>query len=182
MIDIHEDTIDLSDNSIIFVTPGESINIKQSTFKEAFWVIFEGEFLDFFFNDKFFTYKFDYFHGTDSKKILNLEKSKFDYIYNLANELHDEIHCQQNDSEHLLRSWLYLMLIKLNRNYKEKFKTQGTVISNQHLVKFKFLLENNIRDYQTVSEFALAVGVSKTHLNKLSKLLTPRKSELMKLI
>ena len=124
---INHHTQVLQDSSFIFVQPGTIMELHTTRYEEGTWVIFEGEFLDFFFNNKFFTYKFDFFHGIDKHYVLPLYKDKFDEPYILAREIH---------SEHLLRSSLYLLFIRLNRYYGQLYKTSGTLISDKLLHNF----------------------------------------------
>ena len=168
-IQINDQVLGLDNYTFLFIRPGAITNMEDSNFEEATWIFFEGEFLDFFFDDQFFTYKFDFFHGVNTQKSLHLTSSQFEVLYNLAREIHEEIRDLKFDSVDLLRSSLYLLLIKLNRYYGKDHKTHGTLISDMRVLKLKHLLENRIRILHTVEEYAKALEISKTYLNKLSQ-------------
>lgn len=167
-IKVNHHVLNLEDHSFVFMQPGATSALHNALIREATWIIFEGEFLDFFFNDQFFTYKFDFFHGVNKHYLLYLDKEAFDNVYPLTREILKEVKNLQPDSEHLLRSSLYLLLIKLNRHYGNIYKTSGVLISDKRVLKLKHLLENNIREYQTVEKYATLLNISKPHLNKLS--------------
>jgi len=75
----------------------------------------------------------------------------------------------QDDSEHLLRSLLYYLLIKTNRLYSDIYEINDTTIKNINILKFQQLLEKNIRAKHNVSEYANDLNISRTYLNKLTK-------------
>lgn len=164
---INQSTINLSSNTILFIPPGSTTNIEKSLFKDGIWIFFEGEFLDYFFNDKFFTFKFDFFHSVNSCFHIKLEKLIFEELFKIVEDIHHEIRNQSVDSEHVLRASLYLLLTKLNRKYSEVWKTNGHVIKDLRILRFKYLLEHNIRTMQTVENFSKTLSISKTYLNKL---------------
>ncbi|NET38691.1 MAG: helix-turn-helix transcriptional regulator [Cyanothece sp. SIO1E1] len=168
-VQIGPDRIDLTNHSFLFVAPGVFSEISTANFQQATWVFFEGEFLDVFFNEKFFTYKFDFFHGIGRPSALSTKANEFDDLDRFIQEIHMEIRQIQFDSEHILRSSLYLLLIKLNRLYGGTFKTNGIAIQDKRVLRLKYLLENHIQDYQTVEEYAAQLQISRTHLNTLTR-------------
>lgn len=180
-IKIGHSTLSVADNMFIFISPGTYTDIVNCKFEEAVWVFFEGDFLEYFFNEKFFIYKFEFFHGLNKPATLSLPANEFSELEFLAREIHHEIRNIDNDSEHILRSSLYLLLCKLNRYYGGVYNTFKQAISNSKALKFKYLLENNILTLKTVDEFATKIGVSKTYLNNLSqKYFAKSASELIK--
>ncbi|MEZ4771985.1 MAG: AraC family transcriptional regulator [Bacteroidia bacterium] len=169
-VEIDMETYYISDNTLLFIAPGTRVNIEKLNIIEAIWLFFEGEFLDFFFQDKFFTFKFNFFHGPKALIPLPLTGVDFEDIHNLFRQIHSEKRAFKEDSHHFLRSSLYLLLIKLNRHYGTTFYSEGNVISDGRVLQFKQLLEKNIKELKTVQEFADKLGISKTYLNKLCQL------------
>ena len=166
-IQIDMDDYEVTGQSFLFISPKTRVNIENLEASNAIWLFFEGEFLDFFFQDKFFTYKFDFFHGPKALQPLTLDSSSFKDIYSLFYQIHVEKRALKKDSDHFLRSSLYLLLIKLNRQYGITFKSEGNVIQDNRILQFKLLLETSIKEYKTVEEFAQILNISKTYLNKL---------------
>ncbi len=167
VVQIDMESYDVQNHSVLFISPNTRVNIENVQATEAIWLFFEGEFLDFFFQDKFFTYKFDFFHGPKALQPLSLDPSTFENIYDLFQQIHNEKRALTEDSHHFLRSSLYLLLIKLNRHYGSTFSSEGNVIQDHRILQFKLLLETRIKELKTVEEFAQQLGISKTYLNKL---------------
>lgn len=166
-VQIDMESHEVADETFLFISPNTRVNIENLEVKEAIWLFFEGEFLDFFFQDKFFTYKFDFFHGPKALRPLSLDPSGFKDTYALFQQIHSEKRALREDSHHFLRSSLYLLLIKLNRQYGSRFSSEGNVIQDNRILQFKQLLETHIKEFKTVEEFAQQLNISKTHLNKL---------------
>jgi AraC-like DNA-binding protein len=167
MVQIDMESYEVKNKSVLFISPNTRVNIENIQATEAIWLFFEGEFLDFFFQDKFFTYKFDFFHGPNALHPLSLDSSIFEDVYSLFLQIHHEKRTLKEDSHHFLRSSLYLILIKLNRQYGLKFSSEGNVIQDNRILQFKLLLENHIKEFKTVEEFAQKLSISKTFLNNL---------------
>jgi len=125
--------------------------------------------MDKFFNDSFFMFKFDFFHNIDKPYTVNLDKKQFNLISELFANIHKETIENYNDSEHFIRSLLYHLLIRLNRLYGKQNNTYGLVINNIKFLSFRQMLEKNIREKHSVQDYANALKISRTYLNKLSK-------------
>ncbi len=166
-VHIDMESYEVQNHSVLFISPNTRVNIENVQASEAIWLFFEGEFLDFFFQDKFFTYKFDFFHGPKALQPLMLDASTFNDVYDLFHQIHKEKRAIKGDSHHFLRSSLYLLLIKLNRQYGLTFSSEGNVIQDNRILQFKLLLETRIKEFKTVEEFAQKLSISKTYLNKL---------------
>jgi len=156
--------------SVIFIPPCQSINLTEIRFDDGIFLFFEGEFLDQFFNDSFFIFKFDFFHNIDKPYYVNLSPEQFSSVFGLFKDIHSDIKQFRSDSEHYIRSLLYHLLIKLNRFYADQHKTHGSVSKDINFLRFRQMLEQHIKHKHSVQEYAAALNISRTHLNKLSKL------------
>lgn len=169
LVQIDEQRFEVASRTFCFIRPGNHVDISALSVTAGYWVFFPGAFLDTFFNDTFFTYKFDFFHGANALQSLPLDPSAFAYNYSLVRQIHEEVQQLQVDSEHVLRSSLYLLLIQLNRLYAVFHGTQGQVIQDVKVLQFKHLLQHKISEYNSVATMAKAIGISRTHLNQLSQ-------------
>lgn len=167
VVQIDMESFEIADNTVLFISPNTRVNIENVEASDAIWLFFEGEFLDFFFQDKFFTYKFDFFHGPKALRPLTLDAPDFKDAFVLFQQIHQEKRALREDSHHFLRSSLYLLLIKLNRQYGSRFSSEGNVIHDNRILQFKLLLETHIKEFKTVEEFAQKLNISKTYLNNL---------------
>jgi AraC-like DNA-binding protein len=167
-IKINNQVITLGKNVVIFVPVSQLADITKANFKEGYFIFFEGEFLDKFFNEQNFIFKFSYFHNTDNPHYLRIDNQGQPSIYTLFEEIHNEIRNLKQDSEHLIRAYLYQLLIKLNRFYTNlHLKLNSKLLTNDYLLKFRYALEKDIKKHNDVQHYANLLGISRTYLNKL---------------
>ena len=166
---INQRSVPIRPNTLLFLAPGAQAINNGLNMDDTIWLFFDGLFVDSFFGDAFFTLRFDFFHGPDALLPLHLDETDFDSAYALMNEIAAERQNMRNDSEHMLRSALYLLLIRLNRLYSANHNTRGEIITDRKLLALKQLLETRIAEVQTVQQAAELLGVSRTYLNALCK-------------
>jgi len=159
----------LQDNIILFAQPGQEVFLGKAILKKGFFIFFVKEFIDTFFNDNLFLYKFSFFQK-NFPEYVTTEGNKMTEIIMSVSEIRNEIMNLQDDSDHLLRSVLYYLLIKLNRLFSDTYKINSTTVKNINILKFQQLLEENIRTKHNVREYAQDLNISRTYLNKLTKI------------
>lgn len=168
VMQINAQNIALQDDMMIFVPIAQIVNIGNANFIEGVFIFFEGEFLDKFFNEANFIFKYPFFNNADNPLYLTLDETNNAYFYHLFEEIHTEIRLMQPDSEHLIRALLYQLLIKTNRLYTEAYQHfDAKVLLNEHLLRFKYELEKNIKNIADVQAYAHILGISRVYLNKL---------------
>lgn len=167
-IRISNQTIALRNNLLLIIPVSQLVEIAETQFQEGFFIFFEGEFLDKFFNERNFLFKFSFFHHTDNPLFLAYNGSDESNMYGLFEEIHRELRNMQADSEHLIRSYLYQLLIKLNRKYTQThLHLNNRLLTNEHLLNFRHALEANIKNHYNVQFYAKLLGISRTYLNRL---------------
>ena len=75
----------------------------------------------------------------------------------------------QRDSSHLLRAILYLLLININRVYSIQFDIKEQFFEDNLSLRFRKLLEKEIRSHRDITFYADRLNVSKSHLTKTLK-------------
>ncbi len=163
------EVIPFQENMILFVKPGQINKVNEVVFEKCHLLFFEGDFLDEFFNDKHFIFKFGYFHNPELSSYLILEKEQFQHYYKLAKELRNEIHNQTVDSVHILRSIVYYLLVRLNQAYATKYGTTHQTLTNSTILMFLKLLEAGIKANKSVANFADELQIIRVQLNHLCK-------------
>ncbi|MBP6620650.1 MAG: hypothetical protein KA188_10395, partial [Leadbetterella sp.] len=167
-IKINNQTITLQENIILFIPVSQLVDISEANFIDGYFIFFEGEFLDKFFNEQNFIFKFSFFHNTENSLYLQIDNTEKINIHTLFEEIHIEIRNYQQDSEHLIRSYLYQLLIKLNRLYTTlHLDLNSKLLTNDYLLKFRYALEKEIKTHSNVQHYANLLGISRTYLNKL---------------
>lgn len=164
---LNQKRIDITDNSIIFI----------STFQERQWyldpdhldftfLVFQEDFLNDFFADKLFTYKLLYFYQHDYPLILPVSSEEMQKVCSTIVEIKTELIHTRFDSEHIIRSLLYYLLLKLNRQYAWHYHIPLDKPDNNYAFQFKKLLETHIRDKQRIVDYTILLGISRITLNK----------------
>jgi len=166
--------------TIMFLPPNRRREWIAENQTDAYVVLFEGEFIERFFNDNLFVYRFHYFHNYNTPFYLKTEENEFSSYLKKVIEIKNEIGNLINDSDHLLRSILYYLLIILNRRYVEQHQIKGELFENIEVLKFIRLLDKNYKENHLVSDYTQMLGISKTYLNKKLKSFGKSASDLIK--
>jgi len=168
---LENEKIIFQEGSVLFLPPNkwrQWTEVKEDF--DAYYLLFEEEFISIFFNDPLYLYRFNYFYNTSTPSILHLDKEKQCENLTILENIRFEISNFKEDSKHMLRALLYTLLIRLNRNYETEHNVERSFYEKISVLKFRKLLEENIRSKHRVAEYADLLGLSTSHLNKLLKL------------
>ncbi len=162
--------IELQNSQFLFISPFQKRRWYVDRNKlEGFFLIFEKDFLSEFFADKLFVYRLQYFYNHVVKTQFVPNTRLFSFKHDIFDEIAYEIQSYQKDSPHLLRSILYYILIKLNREFCAYHHLENDTQLNNAAYLFKQSLEQNIRTYQQVNDYAQLLNISRISLNQASK-------------
>jgi len=120
-----------------------------------------------FLKDQLFPHRLYYFGNTDRPPLLPLDRDVMRGFGALLDRIKLEIGALSEDSQPLLRAFLYQLLILLNRSYATYYGLKGNLYRNTEVLRFKELLKQHIRDKQSVKEYAEMLGVNRNRLNQL---------------
>ena len=132
---------------------------------DAYFFIFEEAFITEFFSDPYFLFRFHYFYNDSMPAHVQAEGEFFTELTDNLERIRRELRDLRKDSHHLLRALLYYSLIRINRVYQASFDIAGEFFSDNMILRFRKLLEENIRAKQSVPDYTEMLGVSKSHLN-----------------
>jgi AraC-like DNA-binding protein len=177
---LDEIVIPYKKGTILFLPPDRRREWMAKTETDAYVILFEGEFIERFFNDNLFVYRFHYFHNSSTPYHLNAKQDEFQAYINKVKEVKHEVSNLINDSDHLLRSILYYLLIILNREYVDQHKIKGELFENIEVLKFIRLLEKHFKEKHLVKDYTQMLGISKTYLNQKLKSFGKSASDLIK--
>ncbi|MFD2247406.1 helix-turn-helix domain-containing protein [Pontibacter ruber] len=164
---LNQRKISLSDNTIVFISPFQKRQWKLDPNHLDFtFLIFQEDFLNDFFADKLFTYRLLYFYQLDYPLHMKVTAEYIQKACSTLTEIHTELREANPDSEHLIRSLLYYLLLKLNRDYARQNNLPLDKPENNYAYQFKKLLELHIKEKQRISEYADLMGISRITLNK----------------
>ncbi len=97
--------------TIMFNPPNRRCEWIAESETDAYVILFEEEFIEQFFNDSLFVYRFHFFHNYNTPFHLKTQPQEFNSYLDKVKEIKSEINNLINDSDHLLRSVLYLLII-----------------------------------------------------------------------
>ncbi|OJJ15286.1 hypothetical protein BKI52_38365 [marine bacterium AO1-C] len=166
------------DNEIMPFEPGTVLLLPPNGWRQwqdcktkvdGYFLVFEEEFIAQFFNDALYLYRFHFFNNTHTPSFVQFDLPTFQQIIIKLEEIQQEINSLKSDSEHLLRSLLYYLLILINRKYEATFALKGSYFQDALTLRFRKLLETHIRTHHQVNDYAQMLQVSRSHLNKVLK-------------
>jgi AraC family transcriptional activator of pobA len=167
---LNQQKINISDNTIVFISPFQK---RQWTLEKEgldFTVlVFQENFLNDFFSDKFFTYRLLYFYQLNYRLNITIESDELQKALDQLMEIKAELVNGRKDSIHIIRSLTYYLLLKFNRVYAEKNNLSIERAENNYAYQFKQLLEMNIRDKQRIDYYADLLNVSRITINNCVK-------------
>jgi AraC family transcriptional activator of pobA len=167
---LNHDKIGIKDNSIIFISPFQKREWNLDPDGLDFIVlVFQEDFLNEFFSDKLFTYRLLYFYQLAYPLNMQLDQPLIERYYSLLGEIKLELIKTRADSVHIIRSLIYYLLQKLNREYAEKHHL--AIEKNQHndAFHFKQLIETHIKEKQRINDYTQLLNINRIALNKAVK-------------
>lgn len=164
---LNHQQIDLVDDSIIFISPYQKRQWHFDEDKEQDFtiLIFQEDFLNNFFSDKLFTYKLLYFYQLHFRVDMIVDRPFIQSYCTLLTEIKNELIDTKADSEHIVRSLLYYILQKLNREYATRNNLDLQKENKHYAFQFKQLIEIHILEKQRIADYAEILGISRVSLN-----------------
>ncbi|WP_245224606.1 AraC family transcriptional regulator [Pedobacter ginsenosidimutans] len=171
IVSLNEKQINISDNSIIFISPYQKRNWQLDVERlEVTTLIFQEEFLNDFFADKLFTYRLLYFYQLSFPLTITIDHEDLRKYCKFLAEIKTELIDSKFDSSHIIRSLTYYLLQSLNRQYASQYRLPLNVDGNTQIpFLFKNLIELHFKEKQRIGDYTEMLGVSRISLNKAVK-------------
>ncbi|WP_294296908.1 helix-turn-helix transcriptional regulator [uncultured Chryseobacterium sp.] len=166
---LDESKMQIGPQTIIFTSPGQVRRWNIDAELKGYTLFFEKDFLHLFFSDELFLYRFQYFHQYSHPAGMQTDETSFGKCTDLLREIEQEFKEIQNDSNHLIRSLLYQLLIVLNRYYAAVYHVQRDTYIQADFYRFRSMLEKRFLHDQTVEAYTRRLNVSPGFLNKICK-------------
>jgi AraC family transcriptional activator of pobA len=167
---VDNNNIHLKKGTLLFIRPNQVRQWQNiSSDFDAYLLVFENEFIETFFQDSFFIYRFPFFHNTTTLCTLECNNEFLTSLTDLCSTITHELSNLREDSHHYLRSILYNILIQINRKYMAYYGLSVNSFQNNTGLQFKKILEVKIRNYHRVEDYANLLKISRAHLNNISK-------------
>ena len=166
---LDENKMLIEPGAVIFTSPGQvrRWHVKQAV--KGYTLFFEKDFLNLFFTDDLFLYRFQFFHQYSSPTNMKMSSWVFKETLKLVTGIEKEFKQLQNDSGHLLRALLYQLLVMLNRYYAITHHVQSDTHIHPDFLRFRSLLEKEFITHQRVVIYAKILKISTNHLNRICR-------------
>lgn len=167
---LNQQKINISDNTIIFISPFQKRQwILDEEGLDFTVLVFQENFLNDFFSDKFFTYRLLYFYQLNYPLNIKIENEELQKALDRLMEIKSELVNGRTDSIHIIRSLTYYLLLKFNRIYADANSLSIDRSENNFAYQFKQLLEIYIRQMQRIDDYSNLLNVSRITINKCVK-------------
>ncbi|MBE9462037.1 helix-turn-helix domain-containing protein [Dyadobacter subterraneus] len=166
---LDENKMSIAPRAIIFISPGQVRRWEIEEKVKGYTLFFDKDFLHLFFSDELFLYRLQYFHQYLHPAEMHIAERSFGKCLALLQEIEQEFEQIQNDSNHLIRSILYQLLIVLNRYYADVYDVQRDTYIQPDFYRFRSLLEKRFLQDQTVETYSKMLNVSPGYLNKICR-------------
>ena len=163
---LNQQKINITDNTAVFISPFQKRKwVLEKEGLDFIILVFQENFLNDFFSDKFFTYRLLYFYQLNYPLSISIEKKELQKALDLLMEIKSELADSRKDSIHIIRSLTYYLLLKFNRVYAEKNNLSIERAENNYAYQFKQLLEKHIREKQRIDYYSELLNVSRISIN-----------------
>src|SRR5476651_1268257 len=112
---LDENIIAIQAGTVMFTSPGQVQRWHTTQALSGYILFFEKDFLNLFFTDEMFLYRFQYYHQYSRPTSMKMDREPFMGALKLVQTAEAEFEHLQNDSAHLVRAILYQLLVVLNR-------------------------------------------------------------------
>lgn len=162
--------IEISDNSIIFLSPFQKRKWNLNPEGLDFVIlVFQEDFLNDFFSDKLFAYRLLYFYQLECPLNMQIDDALMERYFSLLAEIKSELVRTRIDSVHIIRSLIYYLLQKLNREYSQINHLAVEKNEQNDAFAFKQLIEIHIKEKQRISDYTELLHINRIALNKAVK-------------
>lgn len=166
---LDENKIQITPQTVIFTSPGQVRCWEIREKVKGYTLFFEKDFLHLFFSDELFLYRFQYFHQYTSPTGMKISENAFGKCLDLLHGIEQEFKQLQNDSNHLIRSFLYQLLVILNRYYANVYNVQRDTYVHPDFYRFRALLEKKFVNDRNVEAYSKMLNISTGFLNKICR-------------
>lgn len=157
--------------SLHFISPGQVHLLGGKTKKSGYVIAFTPE----FFSDDALTpgwlIELPFFNPLHAAQIIQLKPKNFSYFLQILDHIANDYDEMGNQAQHIIRSYLKILLLKSNHLYKEvEASIEHAEDPSHKLVHlFKSLIEQHFNEKHQVQQFSELLNVSSAHLNKCCK-------------
>lgn len=162
-------------NTFYFISPGQVHYWEVTTRIEGEILLFTDDFLLLAPADYMILRDFSFFHSVEDSLSLHIDELSHLRIMPLLRTISDEFKVYDFRAESVLRSYLHILLVQIQRICEDRETQAGTgrnKIGQKLTRQFKQLITKQFLIQRSVQEYANQIGVTVNHLNKTVKATT----------
>lgn len=169
-VTINQNKLLVQRGDMICSIPGDVWTWERNTTLEGFALVFEEEFFQAFFINKLFLKELNFLKADRLSPLIRPEAEFFLEILEFLEKIRTEIQGKDRNI-HIIRSLIYLVLAKLDKEEKLQDKSAFDALSehqnNRHLQGFIKLVEEHYLNVHEVQFYADKLFISANYLNKI---------------
>lgn len=159
--------IDLHDGMLLIISPYQQQQWHcDDLHLDYTFLVFQEEFINNFFTDKYFMYRLLYCYQNDTPTYFDIRQKDEEPLLALLKDMKAELRHPVADSYQMILAYLYEFLLKLNRLYAQLFNLPFAPPQNNYAYQYKRLLEQNICKKNRVDDYADMMHISRVTLNR----------------
>lgn len=163
---INDKQYSLYRGDVIFSKPNEIRAWDRMNLPQGYALIFEEEFLLSFFNDRSFIQNLSYFKPDRTAAKINITPI-FSRIESLLQHILTEINQESSKDKHILRAYLYEMLMLLNREYSKSRSDSNEKSPNRYTDHFIRSVDKNFTAHHDTKYYAGELCITPNYLNEI---------------
>ncbi len=165
-VQLDHQVMEVKDGSIVYSSPYQrKLWTLENHYGEGFSLIFAQNFLELLFADPLFVFRLQFFHNHKTPLVIQEPEAMRPYHDLGFQRVMGELKDLQHDSEDIIRTVLLMILAEHNRLYCQTYGLTPERSANEDAFRFKKLVEEKIREWKTVEEFAREMKISRVSLN-----------------
>lgn len=162
--DIDFKTYELQPGSIFFMYPGQIHSWKTLNNAQGYMLLFTSEFFTLRYNSNNL-FEFPFFNYNQHLPYLHLEHGQMEQFSYLFRKMDEEYTGKKTDKEKVLKSYLNILLVEINRGYVPLNEQVADKHSQMIVQKFEHLINEKFKVMKGVKDYAARLCITPNYLN-----------------
>lgn len=162
--DIDFKTYDIQADMIYFMYPGQIHSWRELNDAQGYLLLFTSEFFTLRYNSNNL-FEFPFFNYNQHLPYLTLEQAQHEQFSYLFRKMNEEYVGRFADKEKILKSYLNILLVEINRNYIPLTEQVADKHSQMIVQKFEHLINEKFKVMKGVKDYAGRLCITPNYLN-----------------
>lgn len=154
-----------AENTLVFMSPGQVHTARPAPGLIGTTVSFTQAFFDHFAPPPSQLFEYPFFFATHARPWLGVTPADAPSIGEIFTTMEREFDAAQPGAAEILRALLHILLVRAERLYAGVHPPRAVTRATQLARQFQIAVEQHFREWDSVSDYAQALGVSANHLH-----------------